>query len=575
MKEIKHYMLPRISEGLYDKESISSIALTKEIAKKINELVDAYNFLSKERLSKILEQDGKIEKGVGYMKDNLANTIHDLFEVMSNAGEIQDILNEFIPAILRDEYTFIPLDSEVIAGVDAVKDVRYPYGHVNRYGAVGDGNTDDTTALNKAATICRANSFNLYATNGVYKITEHVDFTMINKVVFDADIVSHNESYVLVGNSSAHQPGVSYSFANAPGLMVTGLKNSNVSFSQIDKLYLYANGDDSRQSSIGYCTFAGNKATVVELYSEGNSIGWINENIFNIKRIDEIIIDGNYPHNNNHFEHCNLEKGNLVLKNARNNYFSARSEGGVTIEDTSNIEQNFHEKEYYYKHYFGENISETDNGTISFYPVHKLQTESRLMRIDKNNKKFPIGTLVFNANGSFNPGSYKEIYNSGMVEITGTVALKVKSSHKCFRVRVNFYDANKNRIVAESSFADGKLAQQTGDWSWQIPVNVDTDELVIHKSKEARYFTYSVLFGNDVDEMQVDYINIKLVKMINTDFEMDNTIKTGVYTQIPTTGYWERGTILYGAVPRVGANIGIVCVESGSPGVWANFAPIV
>ena len=322
MERINHYTLPRITTGLYDKEAVSSIHLTKEIAEKINELVDAYNALSNERVTKALEQDGKIAKAVLFMKDNISNSINDLFNTLNASGDIQKILNEQIPAILREEYTFIPLPTETVAGANKVKDVRYPYGNVRRYGAVGDGKADDTNALNITAEICRNNAFVLYATEGVYRISGDVDFTKLTKVSFEGDIIG-DTGKVIVGSISTTQNSGSFIFNDVPVLEIEGMKNTDVSFNTVQLLSLYADGDDTAKSSIRYNTFNGNKATKVTIDSVGEAIGWINENVFNIKRIEHIVIDGNYAHNNNYFNHCNLETGVIELLNANNNHFSA------------------------------------------------------------------------------------------------------------------------------------------------------------------------------------------------------------------------------------------------------------
>lgn len=575
MKQIDNYMLPRISEFLYENEAISSIALTKEIANKINELVDAYNNLSRERLSKYLEQDGKINKAVIFMKDNLANTLHEMFTTLNNAGDVQKILDEQIPAILREEYTFLALPTETVNGANVVKDVRYPYGHVRRYGAVGDGITDDTVALNKTAEICRKNGFVLYGSGGKYKISSPVNFSGLTKVSFDGDIISNNESHIIVGAVSTTQDSGSFVFNDVPALFVEGMKNADVTFNTVQLLSLYADGNDVTTASTRYNTFNGNKATKVTIESNGEAIGWINENVFNIKRIDHIVIDGNYAHNNNHFNHCNLENGKIELLNANNNYFSARGEGGVEIVMGDNVGNNFFEREYYHRHYFGESVIEDVKGNVTHYPVHKLQTEENLLLIDKNHRDHTIGTLAFNSNGTFIPGEFKEIFNSDLVEIMGTVALKVKCSHKAIRVRINFYDSNMNRIKDADVFTDGKLNLiDTPDWDWQINTNVDNDTVVIYNGSKAKYFTYSVIFGSGVGSMNLNYVSVKLIKYTNTDFVIGNKLKHNVYSQVPTSGYWEIGTILIGAVPRSGGNIGIVCVESGSPGVWKNFGEI-
>ena len=96
MKEIKHFVLPEHTNQLYKNEAISSISLTKEVASKINELVDAYNLLNKSNLAKIQEQDGKIRKGIIYMKDNLLNTLYDLLNDYIDSGKVDDIISSLI-----------------------------------------------------------------------------------------------------------------------------------------------------------------------------------------------------------------------------------------------------------------------------------------------------------------------------------------------------------------------------------------------------------------------------------------------------------------------------------------------
>lgn len=82
MNKLEHFMLPEQSNSLYTKEAISSISLTRDIAEKINELIDSYNELSKLDLEWKQEQEGTIRKGVIYMKDNLLNSINDLLNAV-------------------------------------------------------------------------------------------------------------------------------------------------------------------------------------------------------------------------------------------------------------------------------------------------------------------------------------------------------------------------------------------------------------------------------------------------------------------------------------------------------------
>ena len=70
MNKIEHFMLPENTNNLYKNEAISSIALTKDVAEKINELVDAYNQFSNDDMLWKQEQDGKIRKAVLFMKSS-------------------------------------------------------------------------------------------------------------------------------------------------------------------------------------------------------------------------------------------------------------------------------------------------------------------------------------------------------------------------------------------------------------------------------------------------------------------------------------------------------------------------
>ena len=90
MNKIKKFILPEHHNKLYNSEAGSSMALTREVADKINELVNAYNEFSEIDLNWKQEQEGRIRKGVLYMKDNLLNTMNDLMELLRDSGFIDD-----------------------------------------------------------------------------------------------------------------------------------------------------------------------------------------------------------------------------------------------------------------------------------------------------------------------------------------------------------------------------------------------------------------------------------------------------------------------------------------------------
>lgn len=124
MEKIKNYILPENTNRLYKEEAISSIGLTRDVAEKINELVDAYNLLVKMDLEWKQTQEGTIRKGIIYMKDNLVNTIHDLWTILEKNGYINDRIAEHT-ALLKSRLDNLlgkitegstSLDAEVIDG---------------------------------------------------------------------------------------------------------------------------------------------------------------------------------------------------------------------------------------------------------------------------------------------------------------------------------------------------------------------------------------------------------------------------------------------------------------------------
>lgn len=538
-----------------------------QVKREIKELQDTTT-------ARFLMQDGKIAETCVYIKNNLSNAIRELLDALQMSGELDNIITSTVLGSI--EILQHQVEYKALLGEAGVINLQHPYGHVKRYGATGDGATDDTACINICIENCKKFGVPLSADAGTYKISADVNMRYIKRVDFAGDIVTDNGSYLIIGNSSADGSGCNLKFGKVKNVRVLGLKNSIVDVLYCDMLNIRADGDDSTASSTAYTQFSGAYCKEIVFESSGTNIGWINENVFRIKRIEKITIDGNYPHNNNHFEHCNLERGVLNFRNARNNYISARSEGGLKIISDNESQANFIEKEYYYRHYFAEDLKEDGKGTLSFYPVNKLQTERELYRLDAFNRFFPVGSVYFNSNGTFNGVTYNQIFRSNLIKIDNTFALKMIANVTGLRVQLNFYDANKNRITAEvDNFADGKMSYISpgGEWSYVISTNVNNDSVVFYPGT-AKYVEYRVIFGDGAETKSFDYIKIKLLKYINTDVNVTNTIENNVYTSVPDSGYWERGQKLYAKNPTPGTYIGIICTESGTPGVWRNFAQI-
>lgn len=177
MNEIKHFMLPEHTNTLYEKEAVSSISLTKEVAAKINELVDAYNSFSKVDHEWKQTQEGTIRKGIVYMKDNLINTLHDLLELYKNDGTFNALITDTFSSLLSVYVT------------------------PEMFGAVGDGFADDTKPLQNAINYAENHGTKLlldskatyYVTS--LEITDHID------IAFNGSTIkSKGEDFVIKYN---------------------------------------------------------------------------------------------------------------------------------------------------------------------------------------------------------------------------------------------------------------------------------------------------------------------------------------------------------------------------------------
>ena len=145
MNPIKNYVLPQHTNRLYKEEAISSIGLTRDIAAKINELVEAYNKLSEEDLEWKQTQEGIIRKGVLYMKDNLINSLYDLMKIYDNET-IKNAMMEVYGKELSDIKVFVT---------------------PQMFGATGDGVKNDINAIENAINSLKDGDI-LYFPKGTY-----------------------------------------------------------------------------------------------------------------------------------------------------------------------------------------------------------------------------------------------------------------------------------------------------------------------------------------------------------------------------------------------------------------------
>lgn len=126
MEQIKKFMLPEHTNNLYEKEAISSISLTKEVANKINEIIDRINQFEQGDLEWKQTQEGTIRKGILYMKDNLVNSLNELMQLLVDSGFIENRIEGFTDLLskrLDNLINSLPSDGElrdIRTGADGV-----------------------------------------------------------------------------------------------------------------------------------------------------------------------------------------------------------------------------------------------------------------------------------------------------------------------------------------------------------------------------------------------------------------------------------------------------------------------
>lgn len=133
MEKIKDYMLPENKNSIYHKEASSTIGLTRELAGKINEIVDFCNKFYADDLKWKQDQEGIIRKGVVFMKDNLVNSLQELMDILEREGFVENRIYTYTRDIVARLDNLLgaikegstSLDVELIDGRTGADNVNY------------------------------------------------------------------------------------------------------------------------------------------------------------------------------------------------------------------------------------------------------------------------------------------------------------------------------------------------------------------------------------------------------------------------------------------------------------------
>ncbi len=467
---------------------------------------------------------------------------------------------------------------------DMVINVLYPPGPL--VAAVGDGVTDDTAALLAVKSYILANGgiFYVPATANCF-VSGDLDLFGLTNIRVEGMISGTGTDKILtVGYTSNQITATNYFFNNANNIMLrfTGLKNADSKVNQCSHVQLWADGDISSKASLAYCRFTLGIITKLEFNSQGGPIGWINENVFYGGRISELVMDGNYQHNNNRFIKPMFDSGVITInKGGYNQWIGCRFEGTPTITFATGTTWNRFVKSWYSNpgSYLIQTAvpNYTDNGSGNKVTPEDNADYSYRKLFEINARSSNYNTARFTRNAETITGlAFSNVWESDYIKLRAPLGFQYLSDAALFRASVYFYNAAKTLITVQPAaimsgvgytwITDHYINSSSGgDIKFALFPN-PTDSTIVY----AKIILQQYAAGT----FEAGTIKIIEQKGRETNITAPNKYQRWIGTAAPTAGSWEIGDIIYNSTPTAGGYVGWVCIATGSPGTWKGFGAI-
>lgn len=593
MKQIEKFMLPQHTNNLYEKEAISSIALTREVADKINELVDAYNEVSAGNLEKYQELEGTVRKGVLFMKDNLINSIHDLFSILYANGDLKDIITD---ATL----------GELVKVVNATSGIV----NVKSFGATGDGIKDDYEALQEAIEFAEENGGYLYIPAGQYRYRGTLRISKSIRIMGDKGAIQYGGTYLL-HDSESDVPAIhvetdgdyiynffmeniavknnTHDFLESLATTKTGLQLVNVSESEIKNCSFYGFNIGIRMKGVTITNFDKcwvyyNKYGIWTarkgLDGETTQNRLVKFHAMNIYRNGVGVVLGGEQLS---FNNCHME-------NQENSMFLFDNKYSLDCKfldiNGCNIVNEFTGIPFMV-------ISPSENKTSKILYTNIMNTQMQLTNVDyaiKKEKTSSDESYIINLEDVIAMGVDDSLVGGTNVQ---TVVINQKGQVRCV---AGFDGSGEVKPICKSPV---KLIGHDVDTAGRTKVNgvlqfTGRDDVTSHQIGDVWLAGDVLRFNNGEDNTFIS--THKWCTSANTpdnDYEgqmvYDGTVnapryynhRTNTWTDSlpklsskPTTGTWAKGDIVINNNPTGNGNVGWICVEGGSPGIWRKFGTV-
>lgn len=461
--------------------------------------------------------------------------------------------------------------------------LRSRYTLVEDYGAVGDGTTDDATALTNAASAAASSGRTLVGEPGkTYRIESdvvlrsiHVDFS--RSVV----LVVGSATKLIVGGNSNNAPTRPQSFyqvyrdggVNAnPTVRVLGMKNGTLTIDYCDYLQLYADTDtaSSVDSSIAYSVFNLNYCQKLELATNpspsGSTTQWINENTFNLKRTATLNVKGTYHHNNNIFNTGCFEGGAVIdFEVGTSNVINcARFESTNTITFDSGtwhnkILQTFESDQLEPYRDTASSFTYTDNGNnYVHYFADTLMRRYPLLVIspgtcqsytnNSNANQTTLSRVNLQAYGieKFSRDSGGILFESPLIPVKMNDGFLFKADITRFRTAIRLYDSDRKLInITDHPSMSGYISGRSGltfdgTSQWDNSSNVNGSWFRINNSAVA-YVKHNITGGSSGTGVPFSYMSLELLdfngRVNNRVVPSATHAKNASASSSPTRGY--------------------------------------
>lgn len=453
---------------------------------------------------------------------------------------------------------------------------------VANFGAKGDGVADDTAALNATKDFILANGGVFFIPKKMTcLINGNVDLSMIKEVRIEGNIKGTNVTDTLiVGYSTKMGTPTTYYINEVKNaiLKLHGVMAGEATVNYADHFLIFADGNDDTKYSTAYSRFTLGRIKKLEITSvAGTNSAWINENKFYGGRIDTLIIGGAYPHNNNIFYGTMFENFTADINNGTCNYFyDARLEGTINITfGTGTANNYFFRSHYSTKHAYLQNIETYgmtivnngfDNGVFATPDLtHRKETFYELSPLTYN---FKIADFIRGDNELTIRASYREFYDTGLVELTNPIGIVLKSDKDLFNVFLYAYDENKTLITTEpvnfTNLNGGSWDGANNRYHFNSSmVGTGRTGIPIYPNGTVKYFRYVVRTGASANQT-FRYLKLIKIEPTNVYTKINPLTPTKcTHTAKPDSGTWKIGDYVTNINPTVQGATGSQYVIKG------------